>query len=253
MSKFLLVEDQASAASAIARRLGNDGFAVDVARTGPRGLHVLLTRKYTVAILDVKPGIDARAIVQAARGAGNRTPALILATPEDIRGRALSHDIDGVRYLLKPFGYSELVETIRVILRHRGLAGGAESSTLELGSLRIELIGRRAFRGKDRLDLAPRQFTLLTVLARRAGQVLTRTMLAEEVWDMAFDSDTKMIDVAIRRLRSKLDDSYAEKLLRTVRGQGYVLVPDDFLVSSRTRLPPPAPSSPRASLGSRSR
>jgi two-component system, OmpR family, copper resistance phosphate regulon response regulator CusR len=127
-------------------------------------------------------------------------------------------------YLVKPFAYSELLARIRVILRrHAAPAAEGEPTTLELGDLRIELLKHRAYRGEQRLDLTPKEFALLTLLLRRTGEVLSRTVIAEQVWDMNFDSDTNVVDVAIRRLRTKLDDPFDVKLLHTVRGAGYVL------------------------------
>jgi two-component system copper resistance phosphate regulon response regulator CusR len=225
MAKLLLVEDQTTAAIYIAKGLREEGMVVDVAENGPDGLHMMLTGNYALAILDVMlPGLDGWAILETARRAGTRTPVLFLTARDDIQDRVHGLELGADDYLVKPFAYSELLARIRVILRrHSTAAPEAEPTTLELGDLRIELLKHRAFRGTDRLDLTPKEFALLTLLLRRKGEVLSRTVIAEQVWDMNFDSDTNVVDVAVRRLRTKLDDPYGVKLLHTVRGTGYVL------------------------------
>jgi two-component system copper resistance phosphate regulon response regulator CusR len=208
MAKLLLVEDQNTAAVYIAKGLREEGMVVDVADNGADGLHMLLTGNYGLAILDVMlPGLDGWAILQTARRAGTRTPVLFLTARDDIQDRVHGLELGADDYLVKPFAYSELLARIRVILRrHDAPAAGGEPTTLELGDLRIELLKHRAFRSEQRLDLTPKEFALLTLLLRRTGEVLSRTVIAEQVWDMNFDSDTNVVDVAIRRLRTKLDD-----------------------------------------------
>ncbi len=225
MAKLLLVEDQNTAAVYIAKGLREEGMVVDVADNGPDGLHLLLTGNYGLAILDVMlPGLDGWTILQTARRAGTRTPVLFLTARDDIQDRVHGLELGADDYLVKPFAYSELLARIRVILRrHAAPAAEGEPTTLELGDLRIELLKHRAYRGEQRLDLTPKEFALLTLLLRRTGEVLSRTVIAEQVWDMNFDSDTNVVDVAIRRLRTKLDDPFDVKLLHTVRGAGYVL------------------------------
>jgi two-component system copper resistance phosphate regulon response regulator CusR len=225
MAKLLLVEDQTTAAVYIAKGLREEGMVVDVAENGPDGLHMLLTGNYALAVLDVMlPGLDGWTILQTARRAGTRTPVLFLTARDDVQDRVHGLELGAEDYLVKPFAYSELLARIRVILRrHSAAVPRAEPTTLALGDLRIELLKHRAYRGDDRLDLTPKEFALLTLLLQRSGEVLSRTVIAERVWDMNFDSDTNVVDVAIKRLRTKLDDPYGVKLLHTVRGAGYVL------------------------------
>jgi two-component system, OmpR family, copper resistance phosphate regulon response regulator CusR len=225
MARLLLVDDQHTAAVYIAKGLREEGMVVDVAETGPDGLHLLLTGEYDLAILDVMlPGVDGWTILETARRAGKRTPVLFLTARDDVEDRVHGLELGADDYLVKPFAYSELLARIRVILR-RDVAPSAqpEATVLELADLRLDLLKHRASRGADRLELTPKEFALLSLLMRRGGEVLSRTVLAEQVWDMNFDSDTNVVEVAIRRLRTKLDDPYAVKLLHTVRGAGYVL------------------------------
>ena len=227
MSKILLVEDQQTAAAYLSKGLGEAGLLVDVARNGPDGLHLLLTESYELAILDVMlPGLDGWAILELARKAGNRTPVLFLTARDDIEDRVRGLELGADDYLVKPFAFSELLARVRVILRRHDAAAppaGSEPTAFVLADLKLDLLRHRATRGADRIDLTPKEFALLSLLIRRAGEVLSRTVLADKVWDMNFDSDTNVVEVAVRRLRTKLDDPYPVKLLHTVRGAGYVL------------------------------
>jgi two-component system copper resistance phosphate regulon response regulator CusR len=186
MARLLLVEDQNTAAVYIAKGLREEGMLVDVAANGPDGLHMLLTADYALAVLDVMlPGLDGWTILETARRAGNRTPVLFLTARDDIQERVHGLELGADDYLVKPFAYSELLARIRVILRrHATPAAQPEASTLELGDLRIELLKHRAYRGAERLDLTPKEFALLTLLLQRTGEVLSRTVIAEQVWDM---------------------------------------------------------------------
>ena len=200
-------------------------MVVDVAYNGPDGLHLLLTDSYDLAILDVMlPGLDGWAILETVRRAGKRTPVLFLTARDDIDDRVRGLELGADDYLVKPFAYSELLARIRVILRrHDTTLFESEPTSFELADLKLDLLKHRATRGSDRLDLTPKEFALLSLLIRRAGEVLSRTVLADQVWDMNFDSDTNVVEVAVRRLRTKVDDPYSVKLLHTVRGAGYVL------------------------------
>lgn len=200
-------------------------MVVDVAYNGPDGLHLLLTGSYDLAILDVMlPGLDGWAILETVRRAGKRTPVLFLTARDDIDDRVRGLELGADDYLVKPFAYSELLARIRVILRrHDATLFESEPTSFELADLKLDLLKHRATRGSDRLDLTPKEFALLSLLIRRAGEVLSRTVLADQVWDMNFDSDTNVVEVAVRRLRTKVDDPYSVKLLHTVRGAGYVL------------------------------
>lgn len=225
MTKILLVEDQPTAAAYLAQGLREAGMAVDVAHTGPDGLHQLLTVPYDLAILDVMlPGLDGWGILETVRRARTPTPVLFLSARDDIEDRVRGLELGAEDYLVKPYAFSELLARVRVILRRNdGSQHVREASSFQLADLTLDLLRHRASRAGDRLDLTPKEFALLTMLIRRAGEVQSRTAIAGQVWDMNFESDTNVVEVAIRRLRNKLDDPYPVKLLHTVRGVGYVL------------------------------
>jgi two-component system copper resistance phosphate regulon response regulator CusR len=225
VTKILLVEDQPTAAAYLAQGLHEAGMVVDVARNGPDGLHLLLTARYDLAILDVMlPGLDGWTILETARRADSSTPVLFLTARDDIEDRVRGLELGAEDYLVKPFAFSELLARVRVILRRNERSSGAREPTrFEVADLALDLLKHRASRGNDRLDLTPKEFALLSLLIRRAGEVQSRTIIADQVWEMNFDSDTNVVEVAIRRLRTKVDDPYPVKLLHTVRGVGYVL------------------------------
>jgi two-component system copper resistance phosphate regulon response regulator CusR len=225
VTKILLVEDQPTAAAYLSQGLNEAGMVVDVAQNGPDGLHLLLTVDYDLAILDVMlPGLDGWTILETARRSESRTPVLFLTARDDIDDRVRGLELGAEDYLVKPFAFSELLARVRVILRRNDSKPEAREPTrFEVADLSIDLIRHRASRGDDRLDLTPKEFALLSLLMRRAGEVQSRTIISDKVWDMNFDSDTNVVDVAIRRLRTKVDDPYPVKLLHTVRGVGYVL------------------------------
>jgi two-component system, OmpR family, copper resistance phosphate regulon response regulator CusR len=225
MAKILLVEDQATAAAYLSQGLKEEGMVVDVASNGPDGLHLLLTADYDVAILDVMlPGLDGWTILETARRARRQTPVLFLTARDAIDDRVRGLDLGAEDYLVKPFAFSELLARVRVILRRNDRSSThGEQTIFHMADLTLDLLKHRATRGGERLDLTPKEFALLSLLMRRAGEVQSRTVLAEQVWDMHFDSDTNVVEVAVRRLRTKLDDPFPVKLLHTVRGVGYVL------------------------------
>jgi len=225
MAKILLVEDQPTAAAYLSQGLREAGLAVDVAHDGPNGLHRLLTGQYELAILDVMlPGLDGWTILETARRARNPTPVLFLTARDEVEDRVRGLDLGAEDYLVKPFAFSELLARVRVILRRSDSAPApAEATRFELADLALDLVRHRATRAGERLDLTPKEFALLALLIKRAGEVQSRTVIADQVWDMNFDSDTNVVEVAIRRLRTKLDDPFPVKLLHTVRGIGYVL------------------------------
>jgi two-component system copper resistance phosphate regulon response regulator CusR len=225
LTKILLVEDQPTAAAYLAQGLREAGMTVDVATNGPDGLHRLLTEQYALAILDVMlPGLDGWTILATARLAASRTPVLFVTARDDVEDRVHGLELGADDYLVKPFAFSELLARVRVILR-RGdaLPGTPEPTRYQLADLTLDVAKHRAARGADRLDLTPKEFALLALLIKRPGEVQPRAVIADQVWDMNFDSDTNVIEVVIRRLRAKLDDPYPVKLLHTVRGVGYVL------------------------------
>jgi two-component system copper resistance phosphate regulon response regulator CusR len=225
MTRILLVEDQATAAAYLGQGLREAGLAVDVALTGPDGLRHMLTIDYDLAVLDVMlPGIDGWAILAAARRAQVRTPVLFLSARDDIDDRVRGLALGAEDYLAKPYAFSELLARVRVILRRNlGQDAPLERSLFTIDDLTLDLLKHQASRGGERIELTPKEFALLALLMRRAGEVQSRTVIAAIVWDMHFASGTNVVEVAIRRLRTRIDDPFARKLLHTVRGVGYVL------------------------------
>nr|WP_308632811.1 heavy metal response regulator transcription factor [Massilia norwichensis] len=221
----MLVEDQPTAAAYLAKGLKEEGMMVDVAHNGPDGLHLLLTVQYDLAILDVMlPGLDGWTILETMRRAQRQTPVLFVTARDAIDDRVRGLELGAEDYMVKPFAFSELLARVRVILRRSGRPSPAnEPTVLELHDLRIDLVKHRATRGTDRLELTPKEFALLSLLLRHSGEVQSRAVIADQVWEMNFESDTNVVEVAIRRLRTKMDDPYPIKLLHTVRGVGYVL------------------------------
>ncbi|WP_309625956.1 heavy metal response regulator transcription factor [Methylibium sp.] len=220
--RLLVVEDEPRLAAYLKKGLSENGHVVDVAHDGIDGRHLALEGRYDLLVLDVMlPGVDGFGVLQALRREGKDTPVLMLTARDKVEDRVRGLQGGADDYLIKPFSFSELLARVQALLR-RGTRT-QESTTLALGELELDLLRRRAQRAGERLDLTAKEFTLLTLLLQRHGQVLSRTLLAELVWDMNFDSDTNVVEVAVRRLRSKLDDPYPSKLLHTVRGMGYVL------------------------------
>jgi two-component system copper resistance phosphate regulon response regulator CusR len=221
---ILIVEDETKTAAYLRKGLAESGFVVDTANRGDDGLHLALHHDYDLVILDVAlPGRDGWSVLAAVRQAGKATPVLFLTARDSVADRVKGLELGADDYLVKPFAFSELLARVRSILR-RGPARQAE--TLQLSDLELDLIRHKATRGGQRLELTAKEFALLSLLARRRGEVLSRTLIAEQVWDMHFDSDTNVVDVAVRRLRRKVDDPYPQKLIKTVRGSGYVLEAD---------------------------
>jgi len=219
--KLLIVEDEAKTASFLKRGFGEAGFVVSVASDGADGMHQIETGAFDLIVLDIMlPGMDGWQLLAWLRGAGLQTPVLILTARDEVPDRVKGLELGADDYLVKPFAFSELLARVRTILRRPPVR---EPSTLRVADLELDLAGHRATRAGKRLDLTGREFTLLSLLVRRAGEVLPRTLIAQSVWDINFDGDTNVVDVNLRRLRSKVDDPFPRKLLRTVRGVGYVL------------------------------
>ncbi len=219
--KVLIVEDEAKAASYLSRGLSEQGFVVDVSDNGEDGLHLARTAAYDLLILDVMlPRRDGWSVLSELRRAGRQTPVLFLTARDAVPARVKGLELGADDYIVKPFAFSELLARIRTILR-RGPA--RRPDTLRVADLELDLLAHKATLAGKRLDLTPKEFLLLSLFARRAGEVLSRTLIAEQVWDMNFDSGTNVVDVHVRRLRSKVDDPFDRKLIRTVRGVGYVL------------------------------
>jgi two-component system, OmpR family, copper resistance phosphate regulon response regulator CusR len=223
--RLLVIEDEPKLADYLQKGLSENGYVVDVARNGIEGRHLATEGDYQAVLLDVMlPGVDGWGVLKAIRsGANGSTPVLMLTARDKVEDRVRGLQDGADDYLVKPFAFSELLARVNALLR-RGHANNAASTTqMQLADLQIDLLSRKAVRAEQRLDLTAKEFALLTLLLRRRGQVLSRTTLAEQVWDMNFDSDTNVVEVAVRRLRAKMDDPFDTKLLHTVRGMGYVL------------------------------
>ncbi|MDP2827107.1 MAG: heavy metal response regulator transcription factor [Sulfuricellaceae bacterium] len=219
--KILIVEDELKTGDYIRQGLMEAGFIVDLARDGSDGLHLGLTGDYDLAILDVMlPKLDGWQVLQGWRGAGKEMTVLFLSARDQVEDRVKGLELGADDYLLKPFAFAELLARVRTLLR-RGKT--RESGILCVADLELDALRRRVTRGGQRIDLTAKEFALLELLLRRKGEVLTRSLIASQVWDMNFDSDTNVIDVAIRRLRAKVDDPFERKLIHTLRGMGYVL------------------------------
>lgn len=219
--RVLVVEDEKKTADYLHKGLTEAGFVVDVVHRGDDGLHLGLTEHYDLVVLDIMlPERDGWSVLAALRHSGRVVPVLILTACDAVSDRVKGLDLGADDYLVKPFAFSELLARVRSLLR-RGPVRTSE--TLWVADLELDLPRHKAARAAQRLDLTPKEFALLSLLMRRKGEVLTRTLLAEQVWEMNFDSDTNVVDVAVRRLRAKVDDPYPKKLIRTVRGVGYVL------------------------------
>ena len=222
--KLLVIEDELKLAEYLRKGLSEEGYVVDVAHTGIDGLHMATEVDYDLLVLDgMLPGVDGLAVLAALRQS-KQTPVLMLTARGQVEDRVRGLQSGADDYLVKPFAFSELVARIQVLLRRAGgTRGNGEPTALKMADLEVDLIRRKASRAGQRLDLTAKEFNLLSLLLRRQGEVLSRTELAEQVWDMNFDSETNVVEVAVRRLRSKLDQPFERPLLHTVRGMGYVL------------------------------
>jgi two-component system copper resistance phosphate regulon response regulator CusR len=220
--KILIIEDEAKTREYLQQGLAEAGFSVDVARSGLDGHHLAMTERYDLIILDVMlPDIDGWRILQSLRETGRKVPVLFLTARDSVNDRVKGLELGADDYLVKPFAFAELLARVRTLLR-RGAAPATET-TLTVADLELDLMRRRALRAGRRIQLTAKEFALLELLIRHQEEVLPRSMIASQVWDMNFDSNTNVIDVAIRRLRAKIDDPFELKLIHTVRGMGYML------------------------------
>lgn len=219
--RLLIVEDEPKTASYLKKGLTENSFIVDVAPDGDEGIFLGTTQIYDLIILDVMlPKRDGWMILKELRQKGLQTPVLFLTAQDAVKDRVKGLELGADDYLIKPFAFSELLARVRTLLR-RGHVH--QPDILTIADLEVDLVRHKATRKGERLDLTPKEFALLSLLMRRVGEVVSRTVIAEQVWDMNFDSDTNVVDVAVRRLRSKIDDPYDKKLIYTIRGVGYVL------------------------------
>jgi two-component system copper resistance phosphate regulon response regulator CusR len=219
--KILVIEDEPKAASYLKQGLTESGYTVEVAATGTDGLHEAVSRDYDLILLDIMlPGIDGFAVLSALR-TSKQTPVLMLTARGNTDEKVKGFDLGADDYLVKPFQFPELLARIRTLLK-RGATQAPEQS-LSVADLEVDPVKHRAVRAGQPIDLSAKEFALLVLLMKRRGEVLSRTQIASMVWDINFDSETNVVDVAIRRLRAKVDDSFPVKLIHTVRGIGYVL------------------------------
>ncbi len=220
--RILVVEDQQKLARYLKRGLTERGHVVDIALDGIDGQHLALEGEYDLVVLDAMlPGIDGFDLLRTLRR-HKRTPVIMLTARDGVEDRVRGLEAGADDYLIKPFAFSELLARIHAVTR-RGSAKAVDGAVLSLGDLELDPVRRRAKRAGHRLELTAQEFTLLLLLMQHTGEVLSRTELTERIWDMNFDSDSNVVEVAVRRLRAKLDDPFPEKLLHTMRGMGYVL------------------------------
>ena len=226
--KILIIEDEPKTGAYLRQGLTEAGFVTDLAQTGTDGLHLALQGEHDLVVLDVMlPGLNGWQVLQALRGQGLHMPVLFLTARDEVQDRVKGLELGADDYLVKPFSFAELLARVRTLLRRGRGAGSASASadapTLRVADLELDLLRRRVSRAGKRIDLTAKEFGLLELLMRRHGEVLPRTLIASQVWDMNFDSDTNVIDVAVRRLRAKVDEGFEPRLIQTVRGMGYVL------------------------------
>lgn len=217
--RLLIVEDEPKTREYLRKGLTESGFVADTAATGPDGLHLATTGEYDLIVLDVMlPGASGWKVLEELRR-DRQTPVLFLTARDSVSDRVRGLELGADDYLVKPFAFAELLARVRTILR-RG--AGRETDVVRVSDLELDLRRRSARRGEDRIALTGKEFALLALLMQRPGEVLSRAFIASQVWDMNFDSDTNVVDVAVRRLRAKIDDPYERKLIHTLRGMGYV-------------------------------
>lgn len=219
--RILVIEDEIKTAEYIQKGLASSGFIVDVAHNGVDGLFAATNHPYDLIILDVMmPGMDGFNVIEKLRQENKDVHVIFLTARDAVEDRVRGLELGADDYLVKPFSFSELLARVRSSLRRNQTQS---SNEINISDLTIDLVKRKVDRAGERIELTPKEFSLLTLMAQRYGEVLSRTYIAEVVWDINFDSDTNVVDVAIRRLRQKIDDVFDNKLIHTVRGMGYVL------------------------------
>ena len=220
--KLLVAEDEPKTGTYLQQGLTEAGFTVDRVLNGTDAAQHALNAAYDLLILDVMmPGLDGWQVLQKVRAAGNEVPVLFLTARDGVQDRVKGLELGADDYLIKPFAFSELLARIRTLLRRGNHA--PNQTILKLHDLEMDLLRRRVTRSGKRIDLTAKEFALLELLLRRRGEVLSKSLIASQVWDMNFDSDTNVIEVAVRRLRAKIDDEFEPKLIQTARGMGYLI------------------------------
>ena len=218
--RLLVIDDDPKTAAYLKKDLEHPGFSVDTAATGLDGLHLAMTKEYDVLIVDVMlPQLNGWKVIECLR-TRKSTPVLFLGTRDGLDDRVRGQTLSGDDYLVRPFAFEELLAKVQDILRSQL---SKEPRYIFISDLEIEVVKRRVRRAGTRIDLTPRAYSLLLLLARNQGEVLSRSQIASSVWKMNVDSGTNVVDVAVKRLRTKVDDPYKVKLIQTVRGIGYVL------------------------------
>ena len=218
--RVLIVEDEVKTARYLGRGLGENGFAVDTAGDGASALQLARTCSYALVVLDVMlPRLDGWSVLRELRR-DSQTPVIILSARDSVEDRVKGLELGADDYLIKPFSFSELLARVRTVLR-RG--GARQLDVIRIGDLEVDVARQRVSRGGRAIRLTAKEFALLALLGRREGEVLSRTLIAEQVWDLNFDSGTNVVEVLVRRLRAKIDDPFPDKLIHTQRGCGYVL------------------------------
>lgn len=230
--KVLLVEDELKLGEYVKKGLSEAGFIVDHQLTGLDGYHAMMTEEFSVILMDVMlPDVSGFELVRNYRAAGKHTPVLFLTAKDDLDDKIKGIEIGGDDYLTKPFAFAELIVRIKSLLRRANQAD-YKSTLMQIADLKMDIAKRTVHRGDTPIKLTAKEFSLLQFLLERRGEVLPRSIIASQVWDMNFDNDTNVIDVAIRRLRIKIDDGFDIKLIHTVRGMGYKLEPLNVDVDS---------------------
>jgi len=222
--KILVIEDDTDVRTYISKGMKEAGHTIDTADNGKEGLFLATTEDYDVMIVDrMLPELDGLTIIKTIRGAGNTTPVIFLSALGEVDDRVTGLRCGGDDYLVKPFAFAELLARIEILGRRQDNNSAGEQTTLHAGDIELNLLSRKVTRGDQDIDLQSREFRLLEYIMRHKGQIVTRTMLLEHVWDYHFDPQTNVIDVHISRLRGKIDNGFDTKTIRTVRGAGYII------------------------------
>jgi len=220
--RILVVEDDEKISGFVAKGLKEAGFAVDAVKNAEDGLSFLMATGYDAAVVDIMlPGMDGLSMIEKLRTAGGKTPILILSAKRSVDDRVRGFQTGGDDYLTKPFSFVELLARLQALIRRSGM--GERKTRLSYEDLSMDLVSHEVTRGNVRLELQPREYSLLEYFLRHPGQVLSKTMILEHVWDYDFDPQTNVVDVLVHRLRNKVDKDFDAKLLHTLRGVGYVL------------------------------